>query len=296
MCAPIPADRVYCRACRAAARWTAGSRISRRRQVAGARSAPRRRLRCPRSKARFPLTCACARLRLPTVTAPRPKDGCGDRRGPVDLLRGRLTVRRLGAAEIALLRLPAAGSPQPELEPTSFAIPELPVGIQIFSATLPCRASTSPNPSWAKRSRPRCAAAPGWRAAMPWHSSRSSASTAAGHARSLNAQKAEFHIREPRYRRAVRRAAKNPGRDEPVPLAVIDGARTAREARRTRRAGRRGRRRGRNVHRQRLPDCQRRHGRTRATREPCRAALRGARYRRPSSWSAATSSRSSPSI
>src|SRR5688572_6060075 len=56
---------------------------------------------------------------------------------PRDLLRGRLTVRHLGASEIALMRMPAAELSPSEAEPTSFAIPELPIGVEVRELAVP---------------------------------------------------------------------------------------------------------------------------------------------------------------
>ncbi len=54
-----------------------------------------------------------------------------------DILHGKLTVRRIGASEIAVSRLPAPGEPQAEAASTSAAIPDLPLGIEIRALDVP---------------------------------------------------------------------------------------------------------------------------------------------------------------
>jgi translocation and assembly module TamB len=54
-----------------------------------------------------------------------------------DLLRRKVTLRRLGASEIALQRLPAASTSQTEPSDGGFALPALPVDIAIDALTVP---------------------------------------------------------------------------------------------------------------------------------------------------------------
>jgi translocation and assembly module TamB len=143
-----------------------------------------------------------------------------------DLLRGRLTVRRLGASEIALSRLPAAGALQAETEPTPRTIPELPIGIEIRALAVPrIRLAEAVIGEAVTASFHGIGRLTGGDAEAQIAIERLDGQ--AGHARlALNAQKSgpislNVDVAEPSgllLKRAL-------GRDEPVPLTVaIDGA------------------------------------------------------------------------
>jgi translocation and assembly module TamB len=143
-----------------------------------------------------------------------------------DLLRGRLTVRHLGAREIALMRLPAAEPAPTEAEPTSFAIPELPIGIEVRALAVPRIHLAEPVLGEAVTTSLHGAVRlTAGDAVVQLAVERVDGQP--GHARlALNAQKSEsislkLDIAEPSG--ALLKQAL--GRDEPIPLAVaIDGA------------------------------------------------------------------------
>lgn len=144
----------------------------------------------------------------------------------LDLLRGRLTVRSLGASEIALARLPAAGAPQAESGPTSLTVPELPIGIDIRALAVPRLHLAEPVIGEAvTASLQGSGRLTGGAAEMQLAIERLDGQ--AGHARlALNALSADsvalnVDVAEPSGMLLKRIL----GRDEPVPLAIaIDGA------------------------------------------------------------------------